>query len=109
MVNVAGDPPPRVQAVQHLCALEDGLGRARERGRHEAPQSGVDVHDLLLGQTSSDGLHELLLADRLHVALLGPLQDVLEERRSGDDVALELTFPLDSSFNSIKSKFGLKG
>ena len=109
VVHIPRDAPPGIQTIQYLCALEDGLRRARERRRHEAPKRRVDVHDLFLVEAAPDGVHELLMGDRLHVAFLRPLQDVLEERRPGDDVALELTFPLDSSFNSIESEFRLKG
>ena len=95
MVNVPGEPPPRVQAVQGLSALEHGLRRAAERVAEDAPDGSVDRADMPRREGGAgDRLLEARDGDLVGILAFGPLEDPLEDGGPRDGVPLELALPL---------------
>ena len=88
MVDVPGHPAPGVEPIQGVRPLEDLLGGAVDAAAQEPPDGGVDEVHLLAGQGCADGLHEPLRADGFKLLMFRPLEDALENRAPGDEVAL---------------------
>ena len=65
--------------------------------------------DLLAGQRAADGLDEPLGADGLELLLLGPLENALEDKASGDEVALGLALPREAAFDTVEAVFLARG
>ena len=58
---------------------------------------------LLASQSSTDGLHEPLRANGFQLLLFCPFEDALEDRASGDKVALGLALPGEAAFDAVEA------
>ena len=93
MVDVPHEPPPSIDPVEGLCALEHRLGLAGYAVAQEAPDGAVDGLPLQQRHRLPHGLFEEGLRDDGHVGLLGPGENRLQSWRLADEVALYFTLP----------------
>ena len=101
LVYVPGDPPPCIEPVEGGGALEHRLSCPGDRRGEKPPDRGVGDDHLLTREPSSHDLLELLGRDLLEILLLGPCQDVLQHRSSGNEVPLDLPFPRHSILGAV--------
>ena len=109
VVDAPGHTAPSVQAVQRVGPFEYLLSGTINAAAEKSPQCGVDNMDLLSRESKPHRLLKFLNGHCLEVFLLYPLKNVLQNKKTGNEVALYLPFSTEAALQPTKAVFFMSG
>ena len=106
VVHLANQTSPGVDAVKAVRSPKHRLGSTAKASGQEPPYLRVHRQGLFGGQPIRSGFHDLGLGDHFRILGFGPFEQFSENRRLGDEVALDAALPGRAALHAVPLVFG---